>query len=74
MCKYNDLALLPIRLDRETDKHAWAATTLLAHNARLTCNGAAYLELAKRRGLPLATLDKELRIVAKAEDVVLLGM
>jgi predicted nucleic acid-binding protein len=71
---FADLALLPIRLDPETDKYAWGATALLAHNARLTCYDAAYLELAKRRGLPLATLDKELRIAAKAEGVVLLGM
>jgi len=34
---------------------------------------AAYLELAQRRGLPLATLDAELRDAASAEGVVLLG-
>ena len=34
---------------------------------------AAYLELAQRRGLPLATLDKKLRDAATAEGVILLG-
>jgi predicted nucleic acid-binding protein len=34
---------------------------------------AAYLELAMRRGLPLASLDHELRVAAAAESVVLLG-
>jgi hypothetical protein len=29
--------------------------------------------LALRRGLPLATLDRELRIAAEAETVILLG-
>jgi predicted nucleic acid-binding protein len=40
----------------------------------LTLYDAAYLELARRRDLPLATLDKELRAAALAEDVPLLGM
>jgi predicted nucleic acid-binding protein len=35
---------------------------------------AAYLELAQRRGLPLATLDRELRAAATAENVILLGV
>ncbi len=33
---------------------------------------AAYLELAQRTGLPLATLDKDLRKAAHAEKVALL--
>jgi predicted nucleic acid-binding protein len=68
-----DLALLPIRLDPETDRQAWGATARLAARHRLTLYDAAYLELARRRGLPLATLDRELRIAAAAEDVALLG-
>jgi predicted nucleic acid-binding protein len=35
---------------------------------------AAYLELALRRELPLATLDRELRAAANSEKVQLLGM
>jgi len=67
-----DLALLPIILDAETDRQAWGATARLAARHRLTLYDAAYLELAKRRGLPLATLDLELRAAATAERVTLL--
>jgi predicted nucleic acid-binding protein len=67
-----DLALLPIRLDPETDQHAWSTTVRLAERYRLTLYDAAYLELAERRALPLATLDRELRQAAKAAGVMLL--
>jgi len=67
-----DLALLPINIDPETDAQAWGANVHLAERHRLTLYDAAYLELAKRRGLPLATLDTELRTAAKGEKVVLL--
>jgi predicted nucleic acid-binding protein len=69
-----DLSLLPISLDPETDRQAWDATLQLAHHHRLTLYDAAYLELAQRRGLPLATLDGDLRTAANAEGVHLLGM
>jgi predicted nucleic acid-binding protein len=68
-----DLALLPIAVDTETDRHAWGATLQLATRHRLTTYDAAYLELAQRRGLPLATLDSELRTAAATEKVLLLG-
>jgi predicted nucleic acid-binding protein len=69
-----DLALLPIQIDPETDRHAWDATLRLAGKHRLTLYDAAYLELAVRRALPLATLDRQLRIAAENEGVELLGM
>lgn len=68
-----DLALLPIRVDMETDTHAWGATVRLAEKHRLTVYDAVYLELALRRGLPLATLDRELRAAATAEAMKVLG-
>jgi predicted nucleic acid-binding protein len=68
-----DLALLPVRIDPETDRHAWSATLNLAERHRLTLYDAAYLELAKRRALPLATLDRELREAARGEGLILLG-
>lgn len=68
-----DLALLPISLDPETDQHAWKTTMRLASRHRLTLYDAAYLELAQRRDLPLATLDRELQVAATAERVVLYG-
>jgi len=68
-----DLALLPIAIDPDTNRHAWQATVRLAERHRLTIYDAAYLELALRRALPLATLDRELRTAAEAEAVVVLG-
>jgi predicted nucleic acid-binding protein len=67
-----DLAQLPIQVDAETDRHAWGATLQLAERHQLTLYDAAYLELALRRNLPLATLDEELRRAA-AEKLRLLG-
>lgn len=69
----SDLAMLPVRLDPETDQQAWGSTLKVAVRHRLTLYDAAYLELALRRGLPLATLDGELRSAAQAEGVVVLG-
>ena len=69
-----DLALLPVNLDPETNEQAWGATTRLAERHRLTLYDAAYLELALRRGLPLATLDNDLRAAAGAENIGLLGI
>jgi predicted nucleic acid-binding protein len=69
-----DLSLFPIIVDPDTDKQAWAATLHLAHHHQLTLYDAAYLELAHRRGFPLATLDRDLRSAATAEKVDLLGI
>lgn len=41
----------------------------LARSHRLTVYDAAYLDLASRRGLPLATLDNELRAAARSISV-----
>jgi predicted nucleic acid-binding protein len=43
----------------------------LAEQYRLTAYDAAYLELARRTGLPLATLDGDLRKAALAGSVAL---
>ena len=69
-----DLGEMPIHVDGETGQHAWGATLQLAARHRLTVYDASYLELAQRRGLPLATLDRELRYAAQAEGLVLLGL
>jgi len=68
-----DLALLPIQVDAETDRQAWGPTARLSERYRLTSYDAAYLELALRLGLPLASLDSELRLAAQTEGVPLLG-
>ena len=64
---------LPIMVDPDTDLYAWSATLCLAIRHRLTLYDAAYLELAQRRRLPLATLDRDLRTAAKAEMISLVG-
>jgi predicted nucleic acid-binding protein len=46
---------------------------VLVRRYGLTAYDAAYLELAKRKGLPLATLDKELITAASQESVALVG-
>lgn len=53
-----DLHLLPEVIDHQTDAAAWSATLDLVEEHRLTIYDAAYLELALRRKLPFATLDK----------------
>ncbi len=68
-----DLALLDITADPDTDTQAWTRTLQLADRFRLTLYDAAYLELAHRRALPLATLDNELRAAGAVLGVRLLG-
>ena len=64
---------LPIVLDPETSKEVWTATQDLAEQYRLTVYDAAYLELASRQTLPLASLDGPLRAAGTAAGVPLLG-
>ena len=66
------LRALPIFVDSLSLDVAWRAVAPLARAEKLTAYDAAYLELAIRRGLPLATLDRELRIAAKRRGVVAL--
>lgn len=68
-----DLALLDIAIDPQTNAQAWTATVQLADRFRLTLYDAAYLELAQRRSLPLASLDGDLRAAARTLDIALLG-
>ena len=68
------LRQLPITIDEDTLPHAWTTTAELADRFRLTIYDAAYLELAHRQSLPLATLDSDLRRAAKAVGVSLLGV
>lgn len=65
------LEAFPIAVDDETVTRAWADTTHLARAHNLSAYDAAYLELALRRGLPLATLDDKLKAAAAAVGVAL---
>lgn len=71
---FADLSLLPIHVDTETDEHAWGSTARLAEVHGLTFYDASYLELAKRRAIPLATLDVDLRKAAKKDGLVVLDL
>jgi predicted nucleic acid-binding protein len=65
------LDTFPITVDDETTAHAWVETLALARAQNLSAYDAAYLELAMRRGLPLATLDAKLKATATAVGVSL---
>ena len=67
-----DLARLPIATDAEAQDRAWRETFALANAHALTAYDAAYLELAVRASLPLATKDDELRKAASAIGVQVL--
>ena len=65
------LTSLPITVDEETKSHSFGDTLSLAREHNLSAYDAAYLELAMRRGLPLATLHDKLKTAAEAVGVAL---
>ena len=60
---------LPITVDSLTAHQVFGHTISLARAYRLSSYDAAYLELALREGLPLATLDKYLLKAARKSDI-----
>lgn len=56
---------LQVEFDHEAALHAYGALSDLARKHRLSIYDAAYLELALRTGLPLASKDGPLRTAAK---------
>jgi len=66
------LGRLAIQCDEDTDRRAWTATLLLSREESLTLYDAAYLELALRRRVPLASCDAALIAAAgrRAVDVL----
>jgi predicted nucleic acid-binding protein len=65
------LGTFPIAVDDETVARAWGDTLHLARAHNLSAYDAAYLELAIRRGLPLACLDGKLKAAATTAGVPL---
>jgi len=59
-----DLGALPIEVDAGGYSRALSTVLSLSRQERLTAYDAAYLELAMREGLPIATLDQQLRDAA----------
>ena len=65
---------MQIESDLETDAHAWSTTLRLAEKHELTLYDAAYIELAQRRRLPLATLDRKMHRAADDIGVAVMGL
>ncbi len=63
---------LPIEIDALPARESLPEIVTLARKHRLTTYDAAYLELSRRRNLPLATLDARLAEAGRAEGVALL--
>ncbi|MFK5951091.1 MAG: type II toxin-antitoxin system VapC family toxin [Methylococcales bacterium] len=65
----SQLENLPIHVDALTSHQSFSRTIALARIYKLSSYDAAYLELSIREGLPLATLDKDLRKAAIKTNV-----
>jgi predicted nucleic acid-binding protein len=63
------MQMLPIRIDDEMAARAWSDILNVARSHNLSAYDAAYLELAIRLGLPLASLDDKLRTAAASAGV-----
>jgi len=69
---WDQLARLPIETEPPLNAAQAKAILSLSEKHSLTSYDAAYLELAQRRRLPLATLDADLRLAAQSEGTTLL--
>jgi len=67
------LAGLDIQIDEESPSRVFDHVLPLCRSQSLTSYDAAYLDLALRTQLPLATLDNDLRRAATGLGVLLLG-
>lgn len=67
-----DLGALPIRIEPPHSPGTWEDVIRVATEYRLTIYDAAYLELAERVGLPLASLDADLRKAALSAGLLLM--
>ena len=66
------LAALPIRPDQAVGPEELATVVALGARHALTTYDASYVELAQRRQLPLATLDRKLREACAVAGVAVL--
>jgi predicted nucleic acid-binding protein len=65
------LSGLPVVVDGATEARAWSDIINLARQHDLSEYDAAYLELALREAVPLATLDAKLEAAARAVGVAI---
>jgi predicted nucleic acid-binding protein len=70
----SNLAWLPMKVDERAEPETWLAALVMAERYGLTVYDASYLEIAARRKIPLATLDRQLRNAAGDEEIEFLGM
>jgi predicted nucleic acid-binding protein len=66
------LRALPIEVDAEGALEALDRALPLARGLHVSAYDALYLELARRRGLPLATLDQRLAAAASQLSIALM--
>lgn len=66
------LRALPVQVDPNTSEQAFRQILSVARAHKLSSYDAAYLELAMREGLALATFDAQIRRVAKGLKVSLM--
>jgi len=64
---------LGVEIDERSATSVFGETLALALEHDLTVYDAAYLDLAMRRGLPLATADSQLRTACQQAGVTLIG-
>lgn len=64
---------LPIHMDEDMSRRSFNEILGLARRERLSSYDAAYLDLAMRLGLPLATRDADLRAAARRSGVPLIA-
>ena len=69
-----DLQMLPVELDYSHSRNVFENIEPLAHRHELTAYDAAYLELALRNNLPLASLDEDLVRACKKSGAVLVKL
>lgn len=67
------LLSLPVQVEPVALTEALGEITVVARRLELTAYDAAYVQLAARRGLPLATIDERLKAAATVVGVALLG-
>jgi predicted nucleic acid-binding protein len=70
----DDLTTLPIVLEPSPAAIVFARIQRLSRDHSLTAYDAAYLDLALESGLPIATLDEDLRRAAKKAHAQLVGV
>lgn len=66
------LGMLRLTVDSETAERAFGQILALAERYQMTTYDASYLELAQRRGVPIATSDRNLLQAAGAVKVPIL--